>query len=155
PVVAALADLDVIFVVLLAYDRREQRLFRHVMALGDTGPVAIDQAGQKDLVEALDDLAVEHRPKGLVFEVGGHSGKWARHSVATPRGPEIRRGRAPAGFWGTAVAPSSLPCRERESKRILDHCSVLLEWCIIPPPRVKRQQGRSQSLTLPGYTEAW
>src|SRR5262249_35911745 len=97
PAVGALANLDIVLVMLLAHHRREQGLLGDVVALIDAGAITIDQAGQQDLIQTGDELMMEHRPQHVVFEVRVHTGKGARHRLSSPWFLENRTGQVRFG----------------------------------------------------------
>src|SRR5207249_356607 len=77
--VAALADFDVLFMMLFAHHRREQGLFVDVVALGHARTVAVHEAGQQDLIKTVYQLMLKAGPKIVVFQVRIHSWKRAGH----------------------------------------------------------------------------
>ena len=83
-IVVPLANLDKLFLVLLAYDRREQGLFRAVTALADAGAITIDQARQQRLVQARDEVMLEHRPIFSSSRKGSIPGKGLGIVVFSP-----------------------------------------------------------------------
>ena len=85
PAVGALPDLDQRLGVLLAEDRREQRLLADVVPLRDARAVAVHQAWQEQLVQGMDEVMLKDRPQLVVFQIRIHSRERARHGWGSKR----------------------------------------------------------------------